>query len=827
MRLTKSFALLLSIATLIATVPLPPSRGLAGVATGVRPSAATLDKTYSKLPMIFEKNGGQSGTRVDFIARGSGYTVFLAAGEAVLRVKKQRPPDRIANAVRKHEENGATIRMALVNSNPARAAGENQLPGKVNYFLGHDPAKWRRDVPTFAKVRYQSVYPGIDVVYYGNQDRLEYDFIVSPGTDPAAITLAFTGARVEIEKGGDIVLAEAHGSSSMRRPYIYQEIEGTKRAIAGGYVKRADGRIGFAVGPYDTARPLVIDPVLLYSTYLGGSGIDDAVNAIAIDQSGNAYITGQTNSNDFPTQNPEQPTSGAGYDAFVAKIDPSGSTLVYSTYFGGNGDDIGGGIAVDASGQAYVSGHTNSSNFPTTSAAYQTTYGGGGDAFVAKFNSSGSALIYSTYLGGDGFDTGTAIAIDGSGNAYITGDFYVSSFPTTPGAYQTVNKGAYDVFIAKLNASGSALVYSTYLGGIGDDAALGIAVDALGNAYVTGSTGSNNFPMQNPQWGTFGGYYDAFVTKINSTGSALIYSTYIGGSGFERGWGIAVDSLGNAYVAGQTDSSNLQTTPGAYQTTSGGNGDAFVAKFNPSGSIVYSTYLGGPGVEAATAIAVDQSGNAYVTGDNLNGGFPVINSLQLDANTTSFRAFVTKLAPDGGTLVYSTYLGGSTGNDIGIGIAVDLLGTAYVAGTSQSTDFPTTPGAYQLTNAGGYDGFVVKIGAASVGKITGGGSIPVAGNIGTFGFTVQWKTADGPIQGDLQYVNHATGARVHSVTFSSFSVADTAATFGGTCLNNDVPCTFTVQVTDNGQPVTDTFNITVSGAPTEGGTLRSGNIQIH
>ena len=790
------------------------------------PNAPTSGEAYGKFPMSFEKNAGQSRSGVDFIARGSGYSVFLTPGEAVLALKKQRPPDRTRDPIAKQEEGGATIRMALVGSSPARAAGEDELPGKANYFIGNEPAKWHRDVPTFAKVRYPGVFPGIDVVYYGNQGRLEYDFIVSPGADPEAITLAFTGASVDIEKGGDLVLAMAGGSASMPRPHIYQEIDGTRRAVSGGYVKRADGGIGFAVGPYDTARPLVIDPVLLYSTYLGGSS-NDVGSAIAVDPSGNAYITGWTTSSDFPTQQSEQAASGGGNDAFVAKIDPSGSALVYSTYFGGSADDYGAGIAVDASGQAYLAGRTNSSNFPTTPGAYQTTYGGGGgDAFVAKLSSSGSALIYSTYLGRSGYDVGTAIAIDASGRAYVTGHNYLGDFPTAA-AYQTATNGAYDAFISKLNPSGSALVYSTYLGGNGDDNGLGIAVDPLGNAYVTGSTNASDFPMQNPRQGTFGGYYDAFVTKINPGGSALVYSTYLGGSGIEFGRGIAVDPLGNAYVAGQTGSSNFPTTPGAYQTTYGGNEDAFVAKINSSGSVlVYSTYLGGSGVDAANAIAIDPSGNAYVTGNNYLGGFPTKDALQADYHADSFEAFVAKIAPDG-ALVYSTYLG-ATGNDLGLGIAVDLLGNAYVVGYTQSTDFPTTPGAYQVTNGGIYDAFVAKISAPSVGKITGGGSIAVPGNIGTFGFTVQRQTAGGSIQGDLQYVNHATGTKVHSVTFTSFSAADTTATFGGTCISNGVPCSFTVEVTDNGEPgVTDTFTISVSGRPTEGGTLRSGNIQIH
>lgn len=800
MRITKLVVLGLSIA-----IPL----------TVLSSESRPIKKTYTNLPMSFEKNVGQSRAGADFIARGSGYSVFLAARETVLALKKQR-------------KDTAAIRMTLVGSALVRAAGEDQLPGKVNYFMGNDPTKWRRDMRTFAKVRYPEVYPGIDVVYYGNQGRLEYDFIVAPGADAGAITLSFTGASIDIENCGDLAIRAEGGSMSMHRPYIYQEIDGAKRTIAGGYTQRADGGIGFAVGPYDTARPLVIDPVLIYSTYLGGSGIDDAANAIAVDQSGNVYVTGQTTSYDFPARNAEQSTSGGDYDAFVAKIDPSGSALVYSTYFGGSGDDRGAGIAVDASGQAYVVGKTTSINLPTTAGAYQTTYnGGGGDAFVAKFNASGSALVYSTYLGGSGYDVATSIAVDATGNAYVAGYNYLTGFPTTQGAYQTASKGPYDAFVTKLNASGSALVYSTYLGGTGDDYVLGIAVDSLTNAYVTGLTISNDFPMQNAAQPAFGGYYDAFVTKLNPAGSTLVYSTYLGGVGWDGGRGIAVDSLGNAYVAGQTGSNNFPTTPGAFQTTYGGSDDAFVAKLNASGSIAYSTYLGGSGGDTANAIAVDQSGNAYVTGNNLNGGFPLKEALQTNANIPSFEAFVTKVAPDGSTLVYSTYLGG-TGNDLGLGIAVDLLGSAYVAGVTASPDFPITPGTYQQTNAGVYDGFVVKIAAASVGKITGGGSIAVAGNIATFGFTVQRTRTDAPIQGDLQYINRASGAKVHSVTFNSFSLNDTTATFGGTCINNGAPCTFTVAVTDNGEPgTTDTFNISISDRPSEGGTLRSGNIQIH
>jgi hypothetical protein len=832
MKPTRSLILGLLTAAVFATALTPSSRmrsftGSAGIPAGVKPGTTALEKTYCKLPMSFEKNAGQSRPDVDFIARGSGYSVLLASSEAVLVVKARNPLDGIIEPAPILDESVATIHMALVGSAPATAVGESKLPGNANYFVGHDPALWHRDIPTFAKVRYSRVYPGIDVVYYGNQGRLEYDFIVSPGADPSAITLGFTGATAEIVKDGDLVLALADGTTTMRRPSIYQEIAGKQQAITGGYVKRRDGGIGFALGPYDTTRPLVIDPVLLYSTLIGGSGSDDAANAIAIDQAGNAYITGQTTSLDFPMQHPLQGTSGAPYDAFVAKIDPSGSTLIYSTYFGGNGDDVGAGIAVDASGQPYVTGHTGSSNFPTTPGAYETAYSGYTDAFVAKFNSSGSALIYSTYLGGNGYDVATGIAIDPLGNAYVSGYNYTAGFPTTPGSYQTSSKGPFDAFVTKLNATGSALVFSTYIGGTSDDYATGIAIDSGFNVYVSGQTLSNDFPVQNAAQPASGGYYDAFVTKLNSAGSALIYSTYLGGNDWEAGFAIALDSLGNAYVTGLTNSNNFPTSANAFQTIYGGNGDAFVAKINASGSLAYSTYLGGIGAERALAIAVDQAGSAYVTGSNVNGAFPQKDAMQTNEDPSTFEAFVTKLAPDGSSLIYSTYLGG-LGNDLGLGIAVDPLGSVYVSGVSQSPDFPTTVGAFQETNAGVYDGFVVKIAAASVGKITGGGSINIAGNNGTFGFTVQRTTVAAPIQGDLQYINHATGAKIHSVSFSSLTISNTTATFTGTCVNNGVPCTFSVSVTDNGEPgKTDTFSISVSGAPSEGGVLRSGNIQIH
>ena len=467
---------------------------------------------------------------------------------------------------------------------------------------------------------------------------------------------------------------------------------------------------------------------------------------------------------------------------------------------------------------------------------------------MTKLNPTGSGLVYSTYLGGSADDRGDGIAIDTAGNAYMTGSTSSTNFPTTPGAFKTTFGGGvdeffpHDAFVTKLNPTGSGLVYSTYLGGSGDDSGLGIAVDPAGNAYVTGDTDSADFPTTLAAFQpALDGPCDAFVTKLNLTGSGLVYSTYLGGSGCEGGGGIAVDAAGQPYVTGQTDSTNFPTTPGAFQTANAGSADAFVTKLNPTGSgLVYSTYLGGSGFEGGQGIALDTSPmpNAYVIGTTGSTNFPTTpNAFQptFAGGPPDGDAFVTKLNPTGSGLIYSSYLGGS-GQDRGNDIALDALPNpnAYVTGSTRSTDFPTTPGAFQTTNGGGLkDAFVAKIAEAAVppgpftARVTGGGTIDVVGGIGTFSFIIQ-RASTGELGGQLQYFNHASGAQVKSETYTSLTIVGNTATFDGTCTVNGTPCTFTVNVTDNGEPgTTDTFTISVSGGPTEGGILRSGNILIH
>ncbi len=674
-------------------------------------AGAGLTETYGRLPLHFEENRGQAHKDVRFLARGPGYGLYLTAGEAVLALGAK---DR------------TVVRMALVGANAdALARGLEELPGKANYFIGKDPAKWRTNVPTYAKVHYREVYDGIDLVYYGNQRQLEYDFVVAPGADPEKILLRFEGATaIKIDAQGNLVLHTASGELRQHKPVIYQEVEGVRQEIEGGYVIKDAHRVGFQVAAYDRGEPLVIDPVLAYATYLGGSQRDLGVG-IAVDAAGNAYVVGETGSVDFPTTigAHQMIYGGTGGpfstgDAFVSKLNSTGTALVYSTYLGGSLRDNGSAIAVDAGGNAYVTGSTDSHDFPVTAGAYQQTHRSMSDAFVTKLGPTGSTLAYSTFIGGDNLDQAYAIAVDAAGSAYITGNTDSIDFPTTALAFQPHHAGADfsgDAFVTKLNSAGSALVYSTYLGGSGDDDwGQGIAVDASGNAYVVGSTPSTDFPTtpgaQQPVSTQGGG----FVTKLEPAGSALVYSTYLKGSAAA----VAVDASGNAYVTGATDGSDFPTTPGAFQTMSGGSTNAYVAKLNAAGSaFVYSTLLGGPGGAVGRGIAIDAVGRVHVTGDaymvcgpfsSCVTGFPTTpGAFQPDHGGSASDAFVSTLDPTGSALVYSTYIGGS-GADSGLGIAVDTSGGTYITGWTNSGNFPATVGALQPVSGGDDDGFVAK-----------------------------------------------------------------------------------------------------------------------
>jgi hypothetical protein len=576
------------------------------------------------------------------------------------------------------------------------------------------------------------VYPGIDLVFRGTREALEYDFLLAPGADPGAIALRFQGAEdLSIDPHGDLVITTAVGELVHRAPVIYQEVGGDRREVSGAY--RLDGdRVGFALGPYDPARPLIIDPVVLaYSTLLGGSDFDGG-RSIAVDLYGHAYVTGFTESPDFPTTaGAFDRTHNGEADAFVTKLTPNGAALTYSTFLGGSGTDQGLGIAVDGAGAAYVTGFTDDADidFPTTPGAFDRTHQAGpDDAFVSKLTPTGAALAYSTFLGGSGTDQGSGIAVE-AGMAYVTGLTVdaATDFPTTPGAFdQTHNGGFTDAFVTKVGLTGAALGYSTFLGGSGGDNGFGIAVDEAGAAYVAGGTqdADTDFPTTA---GAFDQTHngpaeaaDAFVTKVGPTGAApLAYSTFLGGSDRDFGSGIAVDGVGAAYVTGLTDSTDFPTTAGAFDQTHNEESDAFVTKVGPTGAapLAYSTFLGGSGSEGGSGIAVDGVGAAYVAGGTDSTDFPTTAGAFDQTHNEETDAFVTKVGATGAApLGYSTFLGGSE-FEAGTGIAVDGAGVvtrsvgAYVTGFTEDgdTDFPTTAGAFDRTPDGLFDAFVTKL----------------------------------------------------------------------------------------------------------------------
>jgi Beta-propeller repeat/Abnormal spindle-like microcephaly-assoc'd, ASPM-SPD-2-Hydin len=669
-------------------------------------------KDYGNLPMAFEANQGQTDAQVMYLSRGLGYTLFLTSTEAVLSLREGSRQDLALSSANPEPLprrtlrglESAVLRMKLrgANSN-ADVSAHDELLGKSNYFTGSDPRNWRTDVGLFSKIRYANVYPGVDLIYYGHQGELEYDFVLQPGASPQKIRLEIAGAKRLRLEHGDLVLTLPSGDVRLGSPHIYQEANGNRHQVRGGYVISAKGEVGFEVAAYDHRRDLVIDPVLAYATYLAGSSTDH-LHSIAVDSVGNAYVVGDTGSIDFPTAGAIQPTITGDLDAFVTKFNRDGTALIYSTFLGGSLLDTIYGVAVDSSGEVYVAGWTFSPDFPTKN-AFQSTSGGNADTFVAKINAAGSALAYSTYLGGTSTDFGRAIAVDSVGNAYVAGFTDSSDFPTK-NAFQPANAGSYDAFVSKLSPDGSTLVYSTYLGGTGEEQCTGIALDSVGNAYIAGATQSTDFPTKNAIQPIFGGgLNDAFVAKFGGAGNALIYSTYLGGGETDYGSAIAVDFAGNAYVVGLTNSANFPISNALQPTLA--REDAFVTKLNPSGSApVYSTYLGGTGSDAGKGVAVDSAGDAYVTGVTSSSDFPMLNPIQ---STIQGRgdAFVTEINPQGTALVYSTYLGGQ-GNASGASIAVDSARSAYITGSTKS-QFAVTPVAFQQTLATLNHGFVAKI----------------------------------------------------------------------------------------------------------------------
>ena len=691
---------------------------------------------YSKLPLSFEANEGQTDPRVKFLCRGYGYALFLTSAEAVLVLQgsgkgagKPSYSETTSSLAGKNAK-PAVVRMQFLGANLSpRVRVEDQLPGKSNYLIGNDPSRWHTDIPHYAKVKYEGIYSGIDLLYYGDQHQLEYDFVVSPGADPNSIIIQFQGVDgMGIDARGDLVLHTSVGEIRQHKPLIYQEKDGARKAICGGYLLKKNNQVSFCVDGYDRTRPLVIDPVLSYSTYLGGSK-DDSSSAIAVDTSGNAYVTGDTTSIDFPVQSAFQSLNSGIRDVFVAKFSADGNQLVYSTYFGGRNGDFGTDIAIDSNGCAYVTGITFSIDFVVVAGSFQLLLRGISDAFVIKLNPQGNYPIYSTLLGGSEGESGNGITVDSANNAYVTGSTESNDFPVKNAFQPAFRGGNTDAFVTKLNPQGNALVYSTYLGGSGGESAKDIDLDDASNAYVTGTTSSTNFPRNNAFQLTLKIPNDAFVTKLNPQGNALVYSTYLGGNQNDVGYGIAVGANGSAYVTGKTSSTNF-SVKNAFQSNLGGPSDAFVTKFSVSGTqLLFSTYLGGNDDDYGTGIALDNTGSACVTGSTHSTDFPVKNAIQPSLGG-SFDAFVTKFSVSGTQLIYSTYLGG-TEIDSGTGIAVNcpdktdiavckptvpyilsLMSkspvSVYVTGSSYSTDFPVK-NAIQPSLGGALDAFAIKL----------------------------------------------------------------------------------------------------------------------
>ncbi|MFB3923454.1 MAG: beta strand repeat-containing protein [Terriglobia bacterium] len=766
------------------------------------PDAAAKTKlveAYGKLPMRFEANQGQTDHQVKFLSRGRGYGLFLTPDEAVLSLQSASRkskvegrkvnglmPDRAAaRAADAEAPTPAILRMKLLGAKAdPLVQGLDELPGKSNYLIGNDRKRWRTGVPNYARVRYTEVYPGVDLVYYGNQGQLEYDWTIAPGADPNAIRFALQGTEsARIDENGDLVLRIEGGEVRFHKPAVYQEKSAVgsrlsaeakdegqrtkdgREYVDGKYILRTASNsqitnhqyeVSFELASYDRSLPLIIDPVLSYATYLGGSSADYGLALRVLDDgAGGAYafVAGRTTSADFPPNPPTgyDPTCGTDgacnptlvvladilqpvADGFIAKLSADGTSLVYSTYLGGSAADEVDALAVDSSGNAYLTGFTfSSTDFPVTAGAYTTV---AGTLFVAKLLPDGSDLVYSARFGGTSLEQATSIAIDPSGNAYVGGYTYSTDFPTTVGSFlETSPAGTCGIsstfacphgYLARLSADGSTLDYATYLGGSQADYIFGIALDGSGNVYSAGVTQSSDFPTTAGAYqGTFGGETascdaastfcgDAFVTKLDGTlAGPAIFSTYLGGSGNDvPGIGsIALDGSGNVYVGGQTNSSNLPTTAGAYQANLAGSDDAFVAEIDSTGaSLLASTFLGGTDVDIAQNLARDTNGSIYVSGYTLSTDFPTASPIQgscASCGNALADAFVAKFNSSLTGLIFGDYLGG-TGTEDAFAIAVDPSGQAYVAGTTDSTDFPATAGAFQGTSGGGIDAYVAK-----------------------------------------------------------------------------------------------------------------------
>lgn len=790
--------------------------------------SAQVQANYGKLPLRFEANQGQTSSQVKFLSRGKGYTAFLTAGGMVLSLRPiqpvpVQPTNNVAAPNKSQQTIDTTLQFKLLGATQSPAViGEDPQPGRVNYFIGRDPVKWHTNVPTYARVRYQNVYPGIDLVYYGNHRQLEYDFAISPGADPSRIQFEITGAsQIELDAQRNLVLRTSSGELHFQSPVIYQESQGLRAPVAGRYVVNDPTHIAFQVAKYDSSKPLVIDPVLVYSSYLGGSG-DDQASGIAVDSAGSVYMSGYTDSTDFPLATLGSLPASATH-VFVAKIDPTGSNLVYADYIGGNSQDYGYALVVDRANDVYVTGSTASSDFPLVN-PYQASYPGSFNGFLTKVSADGSSLLYSSYLGGNGSDLPAGIVIDSLGSVLVAGNTTSTNFPVANAYQATVSPnqgglfGNYG-FLSKFSQDGSSLVYSTYLGGNSNvayncggtpcwpspySAVSGVAVDSNGNAYAAGTTNTYNFPTTQASYLTTDSTQQnrtvGFVSKFDGSGN-LDYSTYFyGSSGILTNINaIAVDGLGSAYVTGTAVSDGtfpLTTTsicnPGVYGWACS---YAFVTKFDPAGStLLYSTFLGPNNYGSPVGIALDANNDAYVLASTSSNSFGITNGIE--PYTSGSDLLLVEIDPVASTELFATYLGASA-EDLPCGIAVDASGNVYVGGSTNSPDFPVTQGAFQNVLGGGTDAFVLKIGPRS------GPAVSLSPSM--LQYTVQAVGSTSPMQTVLLRNMGNSALSISSITTSGdFAETDNC----GSSVPAAGNCTFSVSFT-----------------PTAAGT-RSGSILI-
>jgi hypothetical protein len=660
----------------------------------------------------FLRNAGQVKGPARYYAMGQGSAVYFEPSAVVL---DHPPSSQGAGTVLRVDFPAAPGKPKLVASEPQ--------PSRVNLLLGKDPSRWRSGMPTYGEIRYVGVAPGTDLVYHVAEGGLKYDLVIAPGAELSDVILRYQGADgLTVGDDGTLSIASAGGLFREGRPYLFQERGGQRVEVEGGYRVVSGNRLGFWATGYDASLPLVVDPGITWSTFIGGS-VHDYPYRVATDANGDIYIAGYTESVNYPTSSGAyQPTKNLDRDVFVTKLRGDGTSIIWSTFLGGSATDQGLALAVDTGGNVYVAGNTGSSDFPVSASGFRRTYGGGGDGFVTKLSASGG-LSYSTYLGGGADDMVYSVAVDGSGFATVAGGTGSVDFPITSGAFKTALHDGGEGFVTKLNTTGSQLVYSTFLGSDGgSDQIFGVALDSQGRPTVIGRTNSAAFPTSaNVFDPTADAFWDGFAMRLNVTGTACVYSTYLSGSGYDEPWAVAVDANNNAYVVGRTASPNMQTTPGAFQRTkAGGTYDCFVMKISSDATtLVYGTYLGGAADEYIYGIAVNAAGEALLTGYTDSANFPVSADAYDGTANGGSDAFVARLGASGGSLIYSSYLGGS-GADFGRGITLKPNGQVVVAGFTTSTSFPTTAGSYDQSFNGTstyYDGFVTTLSAGAGGNV--------------------------------------------------------------------------------------------------------------